>query len=450
MRSARPLPRARGGLLLGVLSERLRLGADFYGEMAARHGDVCSFRLAAWEIVLVSRPDLVHSILKERAGNYRKGSFFDTMRLVLGDGLFFSEGESWRRQRSVLQPAFHRARLAALVPAMQGCLERALPRFDAAARSGAVLDLHGEMVRLTLDVAARTLFGAALDDRLRDAIGEAVDGLSRLINQRMFSMFQGLPLWVPLAMNLRTRALVRALDALVVPIIEERVRRPHAAPSDLLDALLLARDDSGAPAFSPGDLRDQVMTFLLAGHETTASGLSWTFKLLCENPDSYQRLLAEAAAWPHAAAPDAAALEALPVCKAVFSEALRLYPPGWTLARQAVEEDDLNGHYIPAGANLIVCPYALHRDRRWFDDPLAFRPERFPLQGDAKLAYLPFGAGARACIGAQLATLESVLVLAQLGRRYRFTLDAATPITLAPLVTLRPMPGVPVRVTRCA
>ncbi len=425
------VPTERGRWLTGALDERVRLGPDFYAEMARRHGDVCAFKLAGWKLYLVSAPRLVHSVLKEKASNYCKGSFFDPIRLLLGDGLFFSEGSRWRRQRTLMQPSFHRARLGALEPVLRGCAQASAQRFERAAKTGGQIDLRHEMVRLTLDVAARTLFGAELDGAQRDRIGECVDALSWLIDRRMFSLLQGLPVWVPLPMNLRLKALARELDDVVLPIIEARRRCPRPEPRDLLDALLLERQADGSPALSAQELRDQVMTLLMAGHETTASALTWLWVLLTEHEDVYARVRSEAAS-SHAGE--------LALGRAVFSEAMRLYPPGWTFARQALADDELGGFALPAGANLVICPYALHRDRRFFEAPERFDPARFPLKGEARLAYLPFGAGARACIGAQLAVLEAMAALSALASRFVFRRVDREPVKVEPLVTLRPGP----------
>jgi cytochrome P450 len=419
--------------LTGALPDRIVLGADFYAEMARRHGDVASFRLGTWKMVLLSHPDLVDHVLRDRPGAYSKGELFGDVRVLLGDGLFFSEGARWRQQRRTLQPSFHPRRLDGIAPIMRRCVLSALPAFEAAARTGAPLDLYAQVTRITLDIAAQTLFGAALPLAARDRIGALVEEISRLLDQRMFSMLQVLPMWVPLRMNRRTRAAVAALDAIVYELVDARAPGADEG-TDLLGALLAARDPETGSGLDRTALRDQVMTFFLAGHETTASALAWCLKLLCEHPEVSDKVRAEV---------DGAEEQTeLPYTMSAFKEALRLYPPGWTLTRQALEDDIIGGHPVPRGTNLIVCPYALQRDPRFWDEPLAFRPERFPLDAARRKAWLPFGSGPRACIGGQFAMTEAAIVLSELMRRYRFELEPGVPITAAPLVTLRPTPGV--------
>ena len=428
------IPVAKGSWFLGQLADRKRLGADFYGEMARRHGDVCALQLGQWKFVLVSNPALVAEVLRVRPDRYSKGDGFATLRNVLGDGLFFSEGARWKRQRRMVQPTFHRANLGAAADGMTRCIRDALPVFDEAVRTGRPLDLHHEMTSLTLDIAAQTLFGATITAEVRDRIGASVEALSQGINERLFSVFQGLPLWVPLRMNRTIRGAVSALDEIVYGLIDARSGATSA--QDLLGDLLAARDPETGEALSRNEIRDQVMTFFLAGHETSASAITWAWKLLLDHPDAAAQVRAEADK------------QATQFTTAVFQEAIRLYPPGWTFTRQAVTDDTLGGFAIPAGTNLMFCPYAMHRDPRFWPDPNAFRPERFPLASpEERAAYLPFGSGPRACIGGQFATMEATRVLTELARRYEFTEVPGAPITVSPLVTLRPHPGVAVYVT---
>lgn len=446
--SPRPLPPTVGRGLTGALADRMRLGAEFYGDLARRHGDVVPFRIGRWRAVLLSHPDAIAHVLRQRPHGFSKGDVFDTLRVLLGDGLLVSHGDAWRRQRRIVQPAFHPTRIAGIVPAVHRWVARLGQDLDRDAGSGQPVDLHAHMTRLTLDIAAETLFGAALDPAVVARIGALTESLASLLERRLFSAVP-VPTWVPTPLNLRIRQVIVELDRTVYAIIDARVTAPgpDSAP-DLLGALLAARDADGAP-LSREELRGQVMTFFMAGHETTASALSWCWHLLGAHPDAAARVRAEAdLALPAdgslpAGADDVARL--LPEACAVIHEALRLYPPGWTLTRRGLGDEVIAGYAVPAGTDLLICPYALHRDPRFWPDPAAFRPERFtagPLDPRTRAAFLPFGAGPRACIGGAFAMTEAALVLAWLSQRYTFTPAPGASVTVAPLISLRPSPGV--------
>jgi cytochrome P450 len=439
------IPKPPGDLFLGALRERLRLGPEFYGEMARQHGDVANFRLATWRFVLLSHPDAIQHVLQVNPKAYSKGDLFASIKTLLGDGLFFSEGPAWRTQRRMVQPCFRSARVTDLLPVMLACVNDILPVFEAAADRGESLDLFEVMNALTLDITCRTLFGAALSVEERDRVGALREEMSHLIDKRMFSLLADVPLWVPLPIHRRMRAVIQALDAIVLGLIETRMRAPLDEAPDILTALLDARHpDTNAP-LTAVELRDQVMTFFMAGHETTATALSWSLMLLAQHPDWAERVGQEADEHGVNATPQG--LKNLDAAGRVFQESLRLYPPGWTFTRQSLQDDEVMGYHLPAGTNLIIAPYALHRDARFWPDPLRFDPDRFPLSKEQRTAYLPFGAGPRACIGGQFSTYEGVLALGVLMQKYRLTL-VDTNIQPAPLVTLRPDPGVPVTVKR--
>lgn len=438
-----PVPRPASTLLTGALPERRRLGAEFYGEMARLHGDVAEFRLGTWSFVLLSHPRAIRHVLQEHPTRYSKGDLFDSLRFLLGDGLFFSEGAEWRAQRRTVRPSFHPTNLGRLVPLMRECLDEALPALDHAATHGASVDLYALMSRFALDVTCRSLFGNTLSSTTRARVGALVEELAELIDTRMFSVFQSLPMWVPLPFNLRILAVVRELDSIVLECIERR-RTDPSPHTDILGTLLAARDPETGAGLSAVEIRDQVMTFFMAGYETTASALSWMLASLAEHPEWAERVRSESLACPPI--DGMGALRRLPVTTSVFQETLRLYPPGWTFVRQSVCDDVVDGYEIPRGTDVLICPYALHRDPRFWSEPMRFDPERFPLTAEQRSAYIPFGAGPRACIGGQLSMLQGAVVSSVLMQRYRFTL--AQKVEAAPLVTLRPDGGVQAFVER--
>ena len=421
----------------------LREPLGFLRAMRDRHGDVVRVALGPMEATLVSHPDLVEDVLVARNRLWRKDAYLRTsLRPVLGQGLLSSEGDFWRRQRRLAQPAFHRERVAAYGAIMVEHAERLARRW----RDGEVRDLHEDMMRLTLEIVAQALFGANVGDRAKD-VGDAVAAILAYVSDPV-------ELFVPFVKRLPTRRsrhyarAVRELDAIVYGVIERR-RRSEEAPNDLLSMLLHARDEDGS-RMSDEQLRDECMTLFLAGHETTAIALSWTWLLLSEHPRVREALEAEL----DALGDRPATVEDLPRLRytgQVVAESMRLYPPAWSLGREALEDLELGGFEIRRGENVWFCPWSIQRDPRWFDEPDAFRPERW--EGDLakrlhKYAYFPFGGGPRLCIGQSFAQMEAVLLLATLARAFRAdTLARPRPL---PSVTLRPKGGLRARLRRRA
>lgn len=434
----REVPWARGRPLVGLLAERQALGADFYGEMARRRGDVVGLRIGPFETILLSDPDHVDHVLRICPQRYSKGELFTGLRALLGEGLFFSDGERWRRDRRLLQPSFRPGALAALVPIWQRCVADLCASLDAKARSGERVDLGDALSKLALDMNARSLFGASLSPQTRDQIGALVEELSDLLQRQMFSPLRALLPFVPLPSDRKIRRITAALDAITGDLVSARARG-ETSGDDLLSAILSARDPESGLPLSPRELRDQVMTFFLAGHETTASALSWSMLLLAQHPEAASAVRRELEGIDPAEM-SAEQIGALRETSSVLKESLRLYPPGWTFARRALQEDVIGGYTIPKGADILVCPYAMHRDARSFPEPERFLPARFPLPPASRRAYLPFGSGPRACIGGQLASLQGVLSIAALTKRYALELQTPAPVAVSALVTLRPGP----------
>lgn len=432
------LPGPPGHWLVGHLPEFGRDLLGFLTSCARQYGDVCAFRLARWPAVLVSDPRLIDDVLVAQCDNFIKHRFFwRHVGAIFGEGLLTSEGDAWRRRRRLAQPAFHRDRLAGYSAIMAEAAEQTA----AAWRDGQSLDVHREMMALTMRIVVRTLFGSEVRGEAR-SIGEAFDVATKEIARRFTWPFR-IPDAVPTPSNLRYRRAVGQLDRIVYRFIRE-AHAPGHDDGRLLSMLLSARDEAGA-AMTERQVRDEVVTLFLAGHETTALTLSWTWMLLARHPQVEQTLWAELAAVLGGRTPGVEDLSGLPYTEMIVKEALRLYPPAYVIGREAVEPCRLGSHAIGAGTTIFISPWVLHRDPRFFEDPERFRPERWA--GDAarrlpRNVYLPFGGGPRVCIGAGFAMMEATLLLATIAQRWAFRLTPDRRVTLFPSITLRPGNGV--------
>ena len=375
-------------------------------------------------------------MLVGNARNFIKHYALKMNRMLLGDGLLTSEGDFWLHQRRLLQPVFHRDRLAGYGAVMVELAEK----LAASWRDGETRDLLVDMTRLTLEIIARALFGTGLTAKARD-IGVALEGVGKAFTRRLASFFV-LPEGVPTPANLRMRRAVRRLDEVLYDLIKQR----HAEDDqkDLLSVLMHARDENGG-RMSDRQLRDEAMTLFLAGHDTTALTLSWAWYLLAQHPAAYDALQAEAATVLGGRSPTPADLPRLPYAERVVMEVMRLYPAAYMMGRQAVAACDLGGYRLPAGATVVMSQWIMHRDPRWFEDPERFNPDRWA-DGLARrlphFVYFPFGGGPRICIGNSFAMMEAALVLTTLAQRGRFTLVPGPPVRPEPAITLKPERGI--------
>jgi cytochrome P450 len=438
-----PPPGPPGHWLKGNLPEFRRDRLDFLCRCARDWGDLAALRFGPRRILLVSGPELIEEVLVNQARHFRKHFALRLNPLVLGNGLLTSEGDFWLRQRRLAQPAFQRQRVAAYAPTMVAAAERLLAGW----RPGETRDVQAEMMRLTLDIAARTLFGA---DVSADAgeVGTALQVLQENFLKRFNSLLP-LPTWVPTPAHLRLRRVVRRLDAIIYGFIRER-RRGGARGDDLLSLLLHARDEEGGGRMTDRQLRDEAMTLFLAGHETTALVLSWAWYLLARHPEAEGRLVAEVRDVLGGRPPALADLPRLRYAEGVVNESMRLYPPGYIIGREALCDCAVGGYRVAKGTTLLMNVWAVQRDPRFWDRPEEFRPERWSDGETARLpryAFLPFGGGPRVCIGNTFAMIETVLVLAVLAPRYRFTVRPGYTPQLWPTFTLRPLHGIPTVLT---
>jgi cytochrome P450 len=410
----------------------------FLKAVSDEYGDVVHYRLGRQDAFFLRHPDHIKDVLVTHQHNFQKGPGIQWAKLFLGEGLLTSEGEFHTRQRRLSQPAFHRQRIASYGAVMTEHARRARERWG----DGEILDLDREMMRLTLAVAAKTLFDAELD---RDAamIGESLTDIIALFPR--FSLpFASLVHKLPLASNRRFEAARARLDATVHGLIAER-RASGKDHGDLLSMLVQSQDHEGdGEGMSDGQLRDEVMTLLLAGHETTANALTWTLYLLSQNPRAEARMHEEI---DEALGGRAAGVDDLPrlaYTERVVAESMRLYPPAWGIGRRILQDYPLDGYVLPGGGIVSMSPWVTQRDARFYPDPLRFEPDRFTPENKAarpKFAYFPFGVGARQCIGEPFAWMESVLLLATIAQTFRLRLVAGHRVAPQPLITLRPRHG---------
>lgn len=433
------VPRYRGRFDHALAFRRDPLGTLLRWQ--ADYGEVVRVRLRRWTLLL-NHPADVKQVLVAHQGRYHKGVDLQLAASVFGRGLLTSEGELHLLQRRLMQPAFHRDALRSYGEVM---VARSLERARAWTRARD-LDLHREMMGLTLEIAAKTMFGL---ERVAEAaqLSGAIETAQEVFRRRLTAAWP-VPEWVPSPTNLKGWRSLDVMNALVLRILDERRAHP-GGEHDLLSFLLEARNDEGL-GMSDAQLRDEALTLLLAGHETTAGGLAWTFDLLARHPEVQDRVREELGQVLGGRPPTVEDLPRLGLLDRVFSEALRLYPSAWLFSRLAMEDDRLpTGTTVPAGGTVLLSPWTLHRSEKHWPDPTRFDPERFqPAARDARppFAYFPFGGGTRRCIGEPFAKMEAALVLATILQRLSFApVPGATPVP-EPLFTLRPKGGVHLKV----
>jgi cytochrome P450 len=443
--SSLPIPPGpRGVPYLGNLS---LLWNDPLGNVIRLHrdyGDVIRLSYGPYVYYLVHDLDAIKHVLIDNNKNYVKSRNYLGLKLVLGDGLVTSDGDLWRRQRKLAQPAFLRKRIEAFADPIVKLTEEHIARWDRLA-DGAAIDAHESMLNLTFRIVGRTLCDL---DFQRDAsrMGPLFDTLIHFANDYAEALVK-LPTWLPLPRNIQFNRALREMDRLVSEVIAQR--RRGGDHEDLLGLLMSATDEHGR--MNEKQLRDEVVTLVAAGHETTATNLSFTLYLLSLHPDVDRRVEAELDRVLGGRAPTIEDLPKLEEIDRVIKESMRLYPPAWAFERDAVAADTLAGYPIEKGATVGVATYSLHRHPKYWENPEGFDPDRFLPERSAnrpRFAYIPFGAGPRQCIGMGMALMESALVLATIRQRYRLELVSGASLTLDPSVTLRPKGGLKMRLRR--
>jgi cytochrome P450 len=418
---------------------------SFALDMWQRYGDVVRFRMLLWPAYILYHPDHLKYVLHDNYCNYNKQfPMMNTARPLFGNGLFTNDGEPWLHQRRLMQPSFHHKRLATFGSIMTGSTLALLERWQDAGQQP--LDILQEMMRLTQRIAGLALFNLDLSNEA-DTIGSTFTTLLPLLLQ--YTMLPFPPLWVPTTRNRRLQAGIETLNSVVYGIINKRRKQsadPATAPGDLLSMLLAARDEETGEGMSDQQVRDEVITLLLGGYETTSLALTWTWYLLSQYPDAEQRLHSELDAVLAGQTPTVEHLSALPYTRMVIQEALRLYPPAFGMTRYAVAADEIGGYPIPAHSIIFMTPYYTHRHPTFWEDPERFDPERFTPErsaGRPRFAYFPFGGGPRQCIGNTFAMMEAQLVLATVAQRYQLRLVPGHPVEPQVVFTVRPRYGMP-------
>jgi cytochrome P450 len=435
-------PGPRGIPLLGHSWHFARDALGLLASTAKEYGDFAFLRLGGSDVYFVTNPELVRDMLTVQRAKFEIASLRSRLEIVLGKGMLTSRGELHARQRRLMLPVFRKTKIDSYAGLMAEYAERHCERWQ----PGGELDFSAAMQKLTMVVAAKTLFDYEAEDNA-DTVARSLATLLGFFSQIM-SPFLYASLKFPLPSTLRFRKARRELDAVVYGIIEHR-RKHGSGSEDLLTLLMQAKDDETNVFMSEQQLRDELVTLLLVGHETTANALSWTLYLLAQHPQLQVKLHAEVKqVLAGRSRVEAADVGRLAYARQVILEALRLYPPVWIVGRHALSEVKLGQYTVPKGANVLTSQFVVHRDPRTFDDPHGFRPERWTEQFMKSLplgAYFPFSAGERHCIGEGFAWLEAVIILATLAHRWRFELVAGQTIRPLPTITLRPNTGIRVR-----
>jgi len=436
-----PRPERRMGFrqFLRVLRDNFlsTFGPDAYTE------EILERRFFWRRTVLINEPGAIKHVLLDNAANYTKTEI--ARRLLepgLGRGLLTSEGETWRRHRRIMAPAFDHRSIMSYAPTMAGVAEELLAKWDGMPRDSEV-DVAAAMMHATLHIISRTMFSSNSDE-IVEVVERGVGRYQTEVRPGIADLL-GLPRWLtPLAPGNRAGRIFTEFDRAIDRLLALRGRAGENQPKDLLWRLLAARDEETGGGMTAKEVRDQVVTIFMAGHETTALALTWTWYLLAKHPAAETRLHAELDAVLGGRAPRHEDLAKLPYARSVIEESMRLYPPAHTLSRTAIADDVLLGRPIPKGAQVVISPWLVHRNPKLWENPERFDPDRFSAEGAARrprFAYLPFGAGPRICIGAAFATAEAMLILATLAQHYRLRLVPDFPVEPQGLITLRPRHG---------
>ena len=436
------VPGPKGYPLLGCLPQFWREPLSTLTNVQRQDGDVVRLDLGTLRFYLLSHPDHVKWVLQENAKNYSKG--YDRVRVLLGNGLVMNEGASWLQQRRLMQPIFHQRRLEGFAVTIVDETQKMLERWEALANEGRTVNAAKEMKLLTQRIVVKTMFGAEVGAK-EEKIARAFDTALLGINARSL-----MPRWfgrLPISFNRRFKRALATLDEEVYRIIRQR-RGGRGKGDDLLAMLMETRDEETGESMSDRQLRDEVMTIYLAGHETTANALSWVWYLLSKNPETARKVREEVSYVLKGRLPGFEDLPTLVYTRMVIDETLRLYPPAWIVTRRAIKDDEIGGYRIPAGSRLMLSPYLTHRRPELWENPEEFEPERFASEstnGSQRYVYYPFGGGPRQCIGNNFALMEATLIVSTVMQRYRLDLIPGQEIKTQPRSTLGPRPGVWVR-----
>jgi cytochrome P450 len=430
--------------LLGHLLELQRDQLGFLTRCAREYGDVVPLRFGPKLVILLNHPTDLEDVLAKKNRSFIKGRFYRLLSPLLGNGLFTSEGDFWLRQRRLAQPAFHRERIVGYARVMVDYTEEMLDRWAV----GEQRDINADMMQLTFRVVAKALFDADVAGKAHE-MGDALSAVLHDLDKEINGLGLLVPPGWPTPGRWRLKVAVKRLDRIVFLILNER-RQSGEDRGDLLGMLLSAQDDDGS-RMTDRQVRDEAMTIMLAGHETTALTLSWLWVLLATHPSAEAALHEELKTVLDGRPPTVDDLPRLKYTDMVVREALRLYPPTIELGRETIQEVEIGGYRLPSATNVMFTPWVVHRDQRWFDDPDSFQPERWAnglAQGLPRFAYFPFSGGPRLCIGQSFALMEAVLLVAAIAQRFRLVLEPQTKVQPDPALTLRIKGGLPMRVSQ--
>ena len=437
--------RTRRGPLLGDLARLRNDPLGLFSEAAASGEDMVRFRAAHRSVFLAVAPEAIARVSIHGREIYGKGVSYDALRVPLPNALLTIDGEEARQRRKLMMPLFTRRSLVGEVPTMAAAVETLWERWDGYAASGAEFDLYGEMSRLTFDVAGRILVGAELGDEM-DRLESQLDLASDWVARRTRALVP-LPTSLPTPRNRAYRRAYREVSGWAGELVASR----RHADGDGAAARLVAAGNGGRGAMDDTQLREEVTAFLMAGYQTTASALTWSWHLMSQHADIQERLAEASRIALTGGPPDADRIDVVPYIGQVLEESMRLYPPGWAFTRTPSEDDEVCGTPVPAGSVVIVCAYANGRSPRFWEDPERFDPERFApgrRESIPAYAYFPFGVGPHACIGKHMAEIESKLALALIASRYRLLPTSTEPVPATPAITLTPAAPIRMRVER--
>jgi cytochrome P450 len=406
-----------------------------FSAWAAEFGDIFYYRAAWLHVYFLNHPDLIEDVLLRNYKNFLKDRVVRNSRWFFGEGLLTNEGDSWLRQRRLSQPAFHRERVSSYAKIMTDYARQTLSTWQ----DGETRDIHQEMMRLTLQIVVRALFNVEAEES-----AEISSALNLIMSNTtgIRILLPPIARYLPTPRMISFRRAVARMDNTVYKIIAQH-RANKIDSGDLLSMLMAARDEDGS-RMSDRQLRDEVLTFLIAGHETTALGLTWTWYLLAQHPDVEEKLHQELDRVLGGRVPEFSDLPALTYTERVVKESMRLYPPAWSLARTVISDFELRGYLIPGGSNVVMSQWIMHRNPAYFPDPQKFDPDRWATENSQKLprfAYFPFGGGPRQCIGSSFAMMEATMLLATIAQRFRLRSIPDHPVLLVPSFTLRPKYG---------
>ncbi len=439
----KPFPGPTPQELLPKLRDLQKSPLDFLVNFTQQYGPIARIPVPGMNVFNLADPDAIKHVLLDNAKNYSKKTLqYTNLALVTGQGLLTSDGDFWLRQRRLSQPAFHRDRLAGFAATMIEASNDLVRDWNS--KIGQAVDIDHAMMQLSLQIVGQTLFSVDMKDDSSALVKATLEALDFVIfkAKNPFSA----PVFVPTGRNLNFKKAVKVLDSAIDQIIESRKSAP--AKDDLLQMLLEARTEDGE-AMSARQLRDEIITIIIAGHETVASALTWTFYLLAEHPAKEKLLRAELDRVLEGRAVTPSDLTNLPYTRAVFDEALRLYPPAWVITRKALNDDEIAGYRVPKGSLLVMCPYIAHRQEIVWEAPLEFRPERFLAEAKTpRFAYIPFGGGPRLCIGNNFALMEGVAILANVLQNFSLESLPGSEVEEDALVTIRPKGGLELRLAR--